>query len=131
MSVTVRWDNHERTILRYFFEGDWTIEDYYQKLEHGRTMMKGVSHPVCILNDMRRATNYPPNFVTHARTIIKNRPHNTGLAVFLANSAFFNALYRILSQVLPDVSTRYVLAHSEDEAYARIQQWRNDHQNAV
>lgn len=123
MSVTVVWDNEEKTILRYTFGGQWTWDEYLIALKDGRRMMESVQHYVCILNDMDNTAFLPPNFVTLARNVISSRPDNTGLAIFLTNSQFFKAMYRVLENLLPNVPTDYVIATTEDEAYQKLNTW--------
>jgi hypothetical protein len=47
-SVEIKWDNEQKTILRYIFTGDWTWDEYLERLNEGRTMMAEVEHSVCV-----------------------------------------------------------------------------------
>lgn len=124
-TITLEWDNAEKTILRYTFQGNWNWDDYLEYLAIGRKMMAEVEHEVSILNDMRQMTQLPPNFVNTARNVITSRPDNTGLAVFLTTNTFFQATHRILGRMLEEVPTRYILVSTEEEAYQKIAEWGN------
>lgn len=122
-NVNIAWDNEQKTILRYSFEGDWTWEEYLECLNSGRRWMAEVEHPVCILNDMQKIGKLPPNFASIAKTVISSRPPNTGLAIFLTNNAFFKVMYRVLAQLIPNVPTDYILVTSEADAYQKLNTW--------
>lgn len=129
-SVNIAWDNVDKTILRYTFYGNWNWDDYLTTLNIGRKMMSEVEHYVCILNDMREMGMLPPNFISTARSVITSRPQNTGLAIFLTTNTFFKAMYRILSKLLEEVPTRYLLVTTEEDAYQQITQWLNSQDNS-
>lgn len=127
MSVDVRWDNTDKTILRYIFYGLWTWDEYFPALTRGRDMMRKQTHYVCILNDMRTANHIPHGFITKARDVISTRPPNTGLALFLTSSTLFKDTYHVLGRIYPDIPTQYLLVETEEEAYKRLYQWLADH----
>lgn len=129
-TITLDWDNEEKTILRYTFQGNWNWDDYLQWLSVGRNMMKSVKHEVCIINDMRLMKQLPANFVNTASGIIISRPSNTGLVVFLTTNTFFQVTYRILGRILEEIPTQYILASTEEEAYKKIEAWRNKPQQS-
>lgn len=122
-TIRISWDNDQKTILRYTFIRQLKWEDYYQALRKGREMMATVDHDVCILNDMSKLEYFPPNFISTARSVINDRPANTGLAIFLTTSSFFKALHTVLSKVIPNVPTDYILVTTEEEAYKRLNTW--------
>lgn len=126
-SVEIRWDNQQKTILRYVFIGDWTWDEYLERLNEGRMMMAEIEHPVCVLNDMQKMGKLPPNFASTAKSVISSRPKNTGLAIFLTSNAFFKVMYRVLAQLIPNVPTEYILVTNEDEAYCKIDAWLAEH----
>ena len=125
-SISIKWDNPEKTILRYTFHGNWNWDDYLAELTIGRKMMAEVEHTVCILNDMTAMGMLPPNFISTARNVITSRPKNTGLAIFLTTNTFFKAMYRVISRLLEEVPTRYVLVTTEEEAYQKINDWLDE-----
>jgi hypothetical protein len=126
-SVEIKWDNEEKTILRYNFSGDWTWDEYLERLNEGRSMMADINHPVCVLNDMQKMGKLPPNFASTAKSVISSRPKNTGLAIFLTSNAFFKVMYRVLAQLIPNVPTDYILVTSEEEAYSKLNTWLAEH----
>jgi hypothetical protein len=125
-SVEIKWDNEQKTILRYVFIGDWTWDEYLERLNEGRTMMAEIDHPVCVLNDMQKMGKLPPNFASTAKSVISSRPKNTGLAIFLTSNAFFKVMYRVLAQLIPNVPTDYILVTQEADAYAKFQIWLDE-----
>ena len=46
MSITIQWDNHEKTVIRWDFAQQWTSEQFVQALMTGMTLVKGVGHTV-------------------------------------------------------------------------------------
>ena len=121
--VEIRWDNSEKTIIRYTYQSNWTWDSFLEALTEGRRMMQEVSHSVCILNDMRQIRYLPPNFLSTAQSIITSRPENTGISVFLTTNVSFQAMYRVLAKILKIVPTEYILVKTEEEAYQEIEAW--------
>ena len=80
---------------------------------------------------MRNLDYFPPNMVSNARSVIKSRPENTGLAIFLTRSSFFKVLYKIIAQVVPEVPTGYLLVDDVDEAYRRLNTWLEENQTEL
>jgi hypothetical protein len=125
--VGLCWDNEQKTVLRYTFVGDWTWDEYLERLNEGRNMMAEVEHSVCILNDMQKIGKLPPNFASTAKSVISSRPKNTGLAIFVTSNAFFKVMYRVLAQLIPNVPTEYILVTTEEEAYRKFDKWLTEH----
>lgn len=131
MSVDVRWDNEEKTILRYNFSGFWSWEEYFPSLARGRDMMRQQAHYVCVLNDMRQAAHIPKGFITKARDVISTRPPNTGLSLFLTTSLLFKETYRVLGSIYPEIPPQYLLVETEEEALERLKTWLATHKYSV
>src|SRR5687768_2848204 len=128
MGVTVVWDNEERSTLHYQFEGIWMWDQYLAALWQGRAMMKQVEHPVCIINNMLNTSQVPTSSLSSAKKVIQNRPANTGLAVFVINNKFLMAIYKVFSQMNPNLRNTYIAVHSMDEARSKIAEWQKKHQ---
>lgn len=126
MSVTVRWEDEARQILRYTFYEDWDWAAYYTALVRGREMMATVEHWVCVLNDFTPTKHLPSAFFTYVPTIIETRPPNTGLAVFVSNHPFFRSAYATFARLYPHFARQYWLVSSEGEAQEALRQWLRD-----
>lgn len=123
MNIKVMWDNSAQTILRYEYTGNWSVEDYQAAIATGHDMVASVSHPVCVYNDFQQTSNVPDDFVAYAKITYDNQPENVGLCLFITTKLYFETLYRILSELMPEVPNDEILVTSEAEAYRRLDTW--------
>src|SRR5687768_212474 len=120
MGVAVQWDNDEKTILHYRFDGLWMWDEYLAALWQGRAMMKQVEHPVCVINNMLNTSQVPTSSLSSAKKVVENRPSNTGLAVFVFTNRFLMMVYKVFSQMNPAIRDNYITAQSLEEAREKI-----------
>ena len=119
MSVTIQWDNEEKTILRYDMSGFWTWDEFFPAFEQGKQMISEVEHEVSfIVNplDNQSRNHIPTSVLTHIRSINRNVPPNAGPTVSVSVSNFARALIRTLSYLAPQIAERYFFADSLEQA---------------
>jgi hypothetical protein len=124
MSIDVRWDNTEKTILRWQFFDKWTWDDYYGALQISRQHNKQVTHIVDVIVDMQDSKTLPNNIFTHAQNAVQTSSLNVGTIVVVGINPLLRSTYYTFKR-LYDTMTRssrhdlYLVA-SMDKAYEII-----------
>ncbi len=131
MSVSVRWDNERKTILRFIFWNEWETEQYLEAFNEALAMFEEVSHVVDIINDMRTESFIPKgDTVSLFRNIIDSLPENAGIIVYVNNDVVQQRLYTVQSQFYqitnPRKPKRLFMVESLKEANQLIQKAKQD-----
>jgi len=123
MAITWVWDNEEKTIIRYIFQGAWGWEDFYQILAEVHTTMDNVEHPVNLIIDVRKSGILPTNALSNISRL-RNAPAspNTGRAVLIGGNMFIQRLYVMLHKLYPEMVKQFSLAQTLEEAQAILSQ---------
>ncbi len=119
MAITVRWDNEEKTIVRWNFSGRWTAEDLYGA--HARTLAlaKSVDHTVYGLGAVHSPSPLP--FSTINEQLMARWPANMHHFVFVRAGGLVESMFSLLSRTSPHVP-RMIFVNTCAEAYEIITQ---------
>lgn len=122
MSITVVWDNPEKTVLRFIYEGRWTWDEFHPVINQGNQMTREVEHKVVSIVDMRAASDVPPNALVHLKRVMEQAakyPNNSGVTIFLDAEAFGKAILSMLKQVYPLLASQMEFLHTDTLEDAR------------
>lgn len=122
MSVQIVWDNNEKTIIRFIFEGKWTWEEFYPTHYKAIDMVKSVTHRVNVIVDMRKGVSTPANVLMHIKNISDKQPPNVGLSVIVTDSSFIHSLHRIGVKFYHKIGRYFSVADNLEAAYVKITQ---------
>ncbi len=59
MSIQLRWDSNDPTILHQVFEEGWTLQAYCHSIEALEVMVSNCKQPVRLIMDLSAATTMP------------------------------------------------------------------------
>jgi len=85
--VAVDWYDAEKTILVHTFNFDWAVDDYYDSINKGRTLMMSAPHTVHAVMDFTYTHNNYGNPMQMARYAEMQAPPNIGER-FLVHPSF-------------------------------------------
>jgi hypothetical protein len=122
MGVQVAWDNAEKTIVRYVFEGKWTWEEFFPVYDNAIAMEKSVPHRVHVILDLRKAIGVPANTLMQVKKISDKQPDNIGLNVLVTKSSFIHSLYQIGIKFYHKIDYYFRVAETIEAAYTMIDQ---------
>jgi hypothetical protein len=123
MSVTVQWDNEDKTLVRYDFEGRWTWDEFYAAYEQGKKLTEAVPYKLFYIlypKDNTSQRYLPSNFLSHAVAINRQSDPNAGLTVIVSQSPFVHGLLSVLTTVMRFAGQRYATSRTLDEARAML-----------
>ena len=122
MPINVTWKNEAKTELIFVYEGQWTLNDFYEITRKGNTMMEEVAHPVNTVLDIRNSKMLPNGFINAISNVSRKSPPNSGVMVMIGINAFartFISWYRKIYPTKAGEKTIYY-AGNYDEAQAII-----------
>lgn len=91
-SITVKWDNEQKTIAMYEYQGHWTWADLFSAIDECNQMIDEVDHSVGIIIDMRGSAGMPNNAFSQAKQIDKKRHRHIQYEVTVGAGMFTEIL---------------------------------------
>lgn len=129
MTIEVGWYDSKEDILHYKFGEIWGWHEYEPIIRQGRALMQTKPHYVGVINDLRAMRVNPSMLISKAHHYIDSRPENTGIAIFVSSSMFFNKIYDMLIQIYPAYVAQYQLETDFDHALNRVRNWLDEHKD--
>jgi hypothetical protein len=125
MPFDFRWDNDEKTIMRYVAEGAWNWNDFHKHLRRSTLCLDEVDHPVETIIDLRSGNKLPAGAVGHLRsTGAKTHANHTGRAVILGVDAETQRRLGAVDGVYQDSERLLRFVETDEAAYRVIAEWR-------
>ncbi len=122
MAITVTWDNESKTIIRYVYEGHWTITDFNLAYAESRTLLDEVDHTVHFIVDIRASHLLPNGALSRGRTIA-NSPHvNEGRTAIVGASPVIRAILDVFRRLHGKKfdETKFILVSGLDVARSKL-----------
>jgi hypothetical protein len=120
MGIRVKWNNAEKTILRYTFEGEWSWEELDMARRHGEKMVEGMMQRYDVILDVRRLEGIPRNTLEVIRDHYAVHSPNGGLSVFVGATALMRAILDVLNRLKPNSFGHFRCVQTLEEAYNLI-----------
>jgi hypothetical protein len=125
MTVYAEWDNAEKTVMRWTFEGDWTWEEYYSTRKTTNQQISAQKYPVDLIVDMRASNALPSGVLMHARNAVFISPENISLTVYVGINpvlrAFFNMFNNLYRGLIRAKQLDMILVATIDDAYKALE----------
>jgi hypothetical protein len=122
MPATVKWFDEEKTIIFHCFEGEWTLQDYYQSLKESNELLETVDYKVVHFLDMLQSDGLPKGFLSAMRGSSKRWHPNSGRVVMIGGNPFVLAFSKLFSKIYPNPDASFFMVGSIDEALGIIGQ---------
>lgn len=126
-SILVSWDNDERTVLRWDFNGAWTWEDGSKATQLALQMRASVIDHPCVpsILHLQQSGNIPMGALPYARAAIELMDPRDYIVIANA-SGFVRSLTEIFRLLNSDFSAKVFLAHTLDDARELIAKRREN-----
>jgi hypothetical protein len=118
MSITVVWDNPEQTIVRYIYNGQWSLDNFYHALQESRDMMDTVNYRVGLIIDVQNSKLVPNGVLSHGKNVSLRKHPNQGKSIIVGASGFVRTLFDVYKKVYRTSFDEgaYAFASSLDDA---------------
>ena len=99
MSIRVIWDNDDKTILRYVYEGRWDQADFGKAYAEAKKMLDTVNYTVGVIIDVQNSHLIPDGIISRSRNLVTTPSRNEGTSVIVGANAFIRSLVDTFSKV--------------------------------
>jgi hypothetical protein len=99
LGIRIIWDNEDKTILRYLYEGRWDQDDFSKAYAEAKTMLDSVNRKVGIIIDIQNSHLIPNGIISRSRHVVTNPSRNEGLIVIVGANAFIRSLADTFSKL--------------------------------
>jgi hypothetical protein len=101
MSIDVRWENDEHTLVLWTFPPQWTWEDFFKAKEVSDGMVRDLPYVVDIIGNLTRSSVLPKGAIGTYSSSTKSSPKNTGIIVLVGTNAFVKLMVGTFSKLIP------------------------------
>jgi hypothetical protein len=116
MGMSLAWDNEEKTVIRWEFDGEWTWSEYGKLKVVFDSMVSQVDHTVDVIADMSKSPTLPKSSLTQFKKYNRTTPPNRGLIVFVGTNTIVRIMAEALGNVFRGLSQYIAFSPSIDEA---------------
>jgi hypothetical protein len=120
MTITVDWDNPEKTTLYYQYTGKWTWDEYKEVTARAHALASTVDYPVDVIADFSGATLLPENALGKFKASWQTSPMKVGTIAIITSSVLVERLASIFQRVNSNFADKFRIVKSLDEAHAYI-----------
>src|SRR5258706_13447577 len=120
MTITVSWDNDDKTVIRYDFAGKWDWTDFRTATVEAFAFTRSVQHRVDSISNFHPGTTLPSDALFQFNRIMKTAPLNRGATVIVGGTMFINNMVSIFSKVHKPLGKKLLLASTLDEARQKL-----------
>ncbi|MBN2305085.1 MAG: hypothetical protein JXQ72_11435 [Anaerolineae bacterium] len=99
MSISVAWDNSEKTAIRYDFDPMWTWQDFVAATQEDDALFDSVDHTVHLVLNMQQIKTFPSNPLQHLKRLSGHLNPQLGLIVCVGNNAWATKVLEIFYKV--------------------------------
>lgn len=125
MPFDFRWDNDDKTIMRYVASGAWNWNEFHKNMRRSTLWFDQVSHPVDVIVDLRGGNKLPAGAIGHLRSLgTKIHANSTGRAVILGVDAETQRKLGAVDGVYDDGEHQLRFVETDEAAYRAIEGWR-------
>lgn len=116
MPIHVSWQDDDQRLLRFVYEGKWTVADFYEALEQGNALLDSAPGPAVAVLDVRASHSMPNGFMGTIGNISKKRHPRMVLMVMLGMNPLVRGFISIYRKVYPTKPENSPIHFAVDEA---------------
>lgn len=99
MGIAVVWDNPEHTIIRYIYNGQWSLDNFYQALSESHQLMDTVDYRVGLIIDMQNSKLVPNGVLSHGKNVSMRNHRNQGKSIIVGAGGLVRTLFDVYRKV--------------------------------
>lgn len=124
MSIKVLWDNPEKTIIRYAYDGRWSLDEFNDAYVEARKLLDTVDHLVDFIIDVRSSPLIPNGVLSRGRNVVLAPHPNEGRTMIIGASSFVRAMADIFQKIYGVRGNRipFLFATTLEDAHVRLAQ---------
>lgn len=122
MSIKVLWVDDEKTILRWYFDVRWDLDDYYHCVDKTYKLITGLEHTVHIIMHGEAMTP-PTNILSGMRRVDRRIAPNQGLVVIVGADDYTRSMFETAARIAPKVMAEAHYVDTLEDVHTLL----NDH----
>ena len=99
MGVHVQWDNCEKTVIRWDFDGRWDWVELHSCEAQANQMCQSVGCTVDFILNMESTSWMPRDAFTHLKAFSRRRAANIGIITLAGSGLFIEMLVKDVQQI--------------------------------
>lgn len=120
MGIKIVWGDEDKTIIHHVYEGNWTIEDYYNLIsEHNRTVSR-LDYSVAVVNDLRLSGPIPAGIGSAVKYAARKAPANEEIKIMVGGDRSIKTLIDLINMTAGADITELIYVATLEEAYVII-----------
>jgi hypothetical protein len=120
VSITVEWDNPQKTVVRYIFSRGWTWADYHNSIQRAVELVADIPYTVNMIIDLSNSSLLPSNILNTVGNSMRHSPKPYDLAVIVTTNRFVESIIDILQRVYPAQGAKHPCVKTLEEARAML-----------
>jgi len=105
MSITVKWDNDEETVLCYEIKGNWTLQEFDAAIEETYALCENYTGLPHIILDMRNTREVADGILVQLRKAMRLIPEFNGTVCVVTNSTEIRTGVKMFMRIFkPDIA---------------------------
>lgn len=124
MAVTIQWDDAQKSIMVFHFEGRWTWDEFFTQFELVIDDIKAQSHPLDATANFEKSAGIASNALGSVFKASRQMPKNWNGTLIIGATSLIRSLMSVFQRVYPQWGGRYSIANNLDHARALIAEKR-------
>ena len=122
MTMSVKWIDHNHTVIQQDIIGRCTWEDYNVHRDIVVEMMNSVNHAVSLIItlDNEAAMTLPTQLFWNARRLLRSLPDNHTTIILVGNHYIIQSVMKVLIRIAPRQIAKHLRSASTAEEAYRI-----------
>lgn len=116
MTIDIRWENTQHTIIRWTFTGTWTWDDFEAAQREFHAMLHSVEHMVDVIADLRHSQLLPQDTFANFKRLERSVMSNRDRVILVTTNLFIKSMAKTYNQVFKYRKTEFLLADTIEDA---------------
>jgi hypothetical protein len=116
MPITSEWYDEGKTILYIRYDGNWTLEDYYENFGIANDLIQSVDHNVVTIIDFSTSGTIPVQFLSVGNHSERSRAKNSIQIVVFGITRYMEVLAGLFQRLFPNATRGLKIVGSLEEA---------------
>jgi len=121
MPISISWDNTDKTIIQYRFEGRWTWDEFNKGLFEANSMMDSVNHTVHVIVNMGNSAALPRGAITQIASLRTRKHPRIGVTILVGASSLVQSIHSAMTKIYAGIDRNFKMLPTLEEARAVLE----------
>jgi hypothetical protein len=116
MCIKLAWDNTEHSIIRVWYDGGWTWNEFYAALSEAKMMAEFAERPITFIHDTRDTYEIPEHPALHYRNWAIEMESYSYMNIMVSKSPILRGMFETFKRFAGHWADGYLLVNDMKEA---------------